>query len=85
MLADMLSRVATEYTFERAKAFSGSNFADFMRHDLAMEAKKQLVLSPFDLKVKSSPGSGNWALIRGLVTAGPDASWSCLGLGSSVG
>lgn len=25
------------------------------------------------------------ALIRGLVTAGPDASRSCLGLGSSVG
>lgn len=25
------------------------------------------------------------ALIRGLGTAGPDASWSCLGLGSSVG
>ena len=42
MLADYLSRLATEYTHERAKPFAGSKFGDFVRHDIAVEAKKLL-------------------------------------------
>ena len=58
MLSDHLFRLATEYTYERAKPFTGSAFGDFVRHDIAMEAKKMLTLLPFELKVKASVGQG---------------------------
>ena len=38
MLAEYLSRLATEYTYERVKKFSGSGFGDFVRHDISIEA-----------------------------------------------
>ncbi|NDW01651.1 DUF3578 domain-containing protein [Salipiger sp. PrR002] len=63
MLASQLSRLATEYTFERAKPFSGSSFGDFVRHDIAIEAKKLLTFWPFDLKVTASVGRGVWASV----------------------
>ena len=40
MLADQLSKLATDYVYERAKPFTGSKFGDFVRHDIAVEAKK---------------------------------------------
>lgn len=40
MLAEYLARLATQYVFERAKPFAGSAFASFLRHDIAVEAKK---------------------------------------------
>lgn len=63
MLADYLSRLATEYTYERAKPFAASKFGDFVRHDIAVEAKKILTFWPFDLKVKASVGQGLWASV----------------------
>jgi len=63
VLADYLSRLATEYTYERAKPFAGSKFGDFVRHDIAVEAKRQLSFWPFDLSVKASVGQGVWASI----------------------
>lgn len=71
MLSDYLSRVATEFTYERAKSFAGSKFGDFVRHDIAIEAKKQLTFWPFDLKVKSSVGQGVWASIPWLAFFDP--------------
>lgn len=66
VLAQYLTRLATEYTYERAKPFTGSAFGDFVRHDIAVEAKKKLVLWPFDLKVKSSVGKVFGHRYRGL-------------------
>ncbi|PLS20301.1 MrcB family domain-containing protein [Neptunicoccus cionae] len=63
MLAANLSRLATEYTYERAKQFTGSTFADFVRHDIAMDAKMALSLWHFDLNVKASVGQGGWASV----------------------
>ena len=40
LLADQLSKLATDYIYERAKPFTGSKFGDFVRHDIAVEAKK---------------------------------------------
>jgi len=71
MLADYLSRLATEYTYERAKPFTGSKFGDFVRHEIAAEAKKTLVFWPFDLKVKSSVGQGVWASVPWLAFFDP--------------
>ena len=71
MLANQLSRLATEYTFERTKPFTGSKFGDFVRHDLAVEAKKHLIFSPFDLKVKASVGQGVWASVPWLAFFDP--------------
>lgn len=71
MLANQLSRLAKEYTYERAKPFTGSKFGDFVRHDIAIEAKKLLVLWPFDLKVKASVGQGGWASIPWLAFFDP--------------
>ena len=71
MLANQLSRLATEYTFERTKPFTGSKFAAFVRHDLAVEAKKHLIFSPFDLKVKASVGQGVWASVPWLAFFDP--------------
>jgi hypothetical protein len=71
MLADQLSRLATEYTYERAKRFTGSKFGDFVRHDIASEAKKLLTFGRFDLKVKASVGQGVWASVPWLAFFDP--------------
>lgn len=71
MLADHLSRLATEYTHERVKSFTGSEFGDFVRHDIAVEAKKALMLWPFELKVKASVGQGVWASVPWLAFFDP--------------
>ncbi|MCM2562501.1 DUF3578 domain-containing protein [Lutimaribacter sp. EGI FJ00015] len=71
MLADQLSRLAKEYTYERAKPFTGSKFGDFVRHDIAVEAKKLLAFGPFDLKVKASVGQGVWASVPWLAFFDP--------------
>lgn len=71
MLAEYLSRLATEYTYERVKKFSGSGFGDFVRHDISIEAKKLLVFWPFELKVKSSVGQGVWASVPWLAFFDP--------------
>jgi len=39
LLHEMLSRIATDYAFERAKKFAKSEFGNFVRHDVAIEAK----------------------------------------------
>ncbi len=62
MLHDMLSRMAKEYVHARTKPFGGNEFGDFVRHDIAIEAKKHLIFLPFDLKVKASVGAGVWAV-----------------------
>ena len=71
MLADHLSRLATEYTRERAKAFAGSKFGNFVRHDIAIEAKKLLTNWHFDMKVKASVGQGVWASVPWLAFFDP--------------
>jgi len=63
MLHDALQRLASEYAFQRAKPFAKSVFGNFVRHDIAMEAKRQISFLPYDLKVKSSVGAGNWASV----------------------
>ena len=71
MLSNYLTRLATEYTYERTKPFTGSKFGDFVRHDIAIEAKKILTFWPFDLKVKSSVGQGLWASVPWLAFFDP--------------
>lgn len=71
MLAAQLSRLATEYAYERAKPFNGSKFGDFVRHDIATEAKRILTYWPFDLKVKASVGQGVWASVPWLAFFDP--------------
>lgn len=71
MLADQLSRLATEYTNERTKPFTGSKFGDFVRHEITIEAKKLLTFWPFDLKVKASVGQGVWASVPWLAFFDP--------------
>ncbi|MCI5087101.1 MAG: DUF3578 domain-containing protein [Rhodovulum sp.] len=63
MLAEYLARLAMQYVFERAKPFAGSAFANFVRHDIAVEAKKTIALWPYDLTLKASVGQGNWASV----------------------
>ena len=71
MLADQLSRLATDYTYERAKPFTNSKFGEFVRHDIAIEAQKQLAFWPFDLKVKASVGQGLWVSVPWLAFFDP--------------
>ncbi|WP_322889551.1 MULTISPECIES: MrcB family domain-containing protein [unclassified Yoonia] len=71
MLARYLYRLATEYTYERGKPFSNSAFGDFVRHDIATEAKKKILYWSFDLKVKASVGQGGWASIPWLAFFDP--------------
>lgn len=63
MLDKMLVDLAKKYTYERGKPFVNSDFGNFIRHDLAIEAKKHLIFLPFDLSVKASVGAGNWAAV----------------------
>lgn len=70
-LSEMLTRLANEFVFERGKPFKNSLFGDFVRHDLAIEAKKHIVFWPFDLKVKASVGAGNWPAVPWLAFFDP--------------
>lgn len=63
MLGKMLSRVAREFLYERGKAFNNNKLANFIRQDLAQEARKEIVFRDEEYKVKGSPGSGNWAAV----------------------
>lgn len=63
MLHEMLARLASDYIYERGKNFAGSEFGNFVRHDIAIAAKKRLIFLPYDLKVKASVGAGNWASV----------------------
>ena len=71
MFAENLARLASEYTYQRAKPFTGSEFANFVRHDLAIEAKKLLTFKPFDLTVRASVGQSQWASIPWLAFFDP--------------
>lgn len=71
MLSDMLTIVAERYVYERGKDFAGSNFANYVRRDIAKEAKKSLIFLPHDLKVKASIGAGNWAAVPWLAFFDP--------------
>ncbi|WP_323764668.1 MrcB family domain-containing protein [Marinovum sp.] len=71
MLSEKLVRLAKSYVYERGKPFAGSAFGAFVRHDLAKEAKKALIFSPFDLTVKASVGAGNWAAVPWLAFYDP--------------
>ncbi|MBV1867601.1 MAG: DUF3578 domain-containing protein [Marinosulfonomonas sp.] len=71
MLHKMLSRVAREFVYARGRPFADSEFGKFVRHDIAIEAKKQLIFLPFELKVKSSVGAGNWAAVPWLAFFDP--------------
>lgn len=71
MLHDMLSRIAREYIFERAKPFANSKFGEFVRHDLPIEANKRLIFLPYELKVKASVGAGVWAAVPWLAFFDP--------------
>lgn len=63
MLQAGLERLTREFVYERGKPYGGSEFANWVRHDLAIEAKKRLLFLPYDLIVKASVGSGNWAAV----------------------
>ncbi|QUS36197.1 MrcB family domain-containing protein [Falsirhodobacter algicola] len=63
MLAEYLSRLATEYTYERGKNFTNSEFANFVRRDITSEVRKRLLLWPFDGTVRASVGQGGWAAV----------------------
>jgi len=62
-LHEMLSKLAREFVFERAKPFANSEFGNFVRKEIAEEARKNLIFLPYDLHVKSSVGNGNWASV----------------------
>lgn len=63
MLHRMLERLAKEYTQARFQSFSDSEFGNFVRHDIAIEARKAIMFLPFDLNVKASVGAGVWAAV----------------------
>ena len=71
MLAEMLSKIARAYAHERMKPFSNSDFGNFVRRDVATEAKKQLFEKPYELKFKASVGAGNWAAVPWLAFFDP--------------
>lgn len=71
MLQEMLSRLAREYAYERAKPFANSEFGNFVRRDIAVEAKKRLIFLPYDLSVKASVGAGVWAAVPWLAFFDP--------------
>lgn len=71
MLHQGLARLALEYSHERAKSFSGSEFGNFVRHDLSIEAKKHILFLPYELKVKASVGAGVWAAVPWLAFFDP--------------
>ncbi|WP_181418661.1 MrcB family domain-containing protein [Pseudoroseicyclus aestuarii] len=60
-----------EYTYERAKPFTNSKFGDFVRRDIAVEAKNLLTFRSVDLKVRASVGQGVWASVPWLAFFDP--------------
>ncbi len=71
MLHEYLSRLARDYVFERSKNFSGSEFGNFVRHDIAIEAKKRLLFLPYEVEVKASVGQSRWAAVPWLAFFDP--------------
>lgn len=71
MIHEQLARLAREYVFERTKRFAGSELANFVRHDIAVEAKKHLLFLPYDLEVKASVGQSQWASVPWLAFFDP--------------
>ncbi|MGR3713106.1 MAG: MrcB family domain-containing protein [Shimia sp.] len=71
MLHSLLTRLAKEYVFERAKRFAGSEFGNLIRHDLPIEAKKRIFLLPYDLELKASVGQSQWASVPWLAFFDP--------------
>jgi len=71
MLHEMLVRLSQEYSFESSKSFTNSEFGNFVRKDIAQEAKRQLIFKPQDLKVKTSVGNGQWASVPWLAFFDP--------------
>ena len=71
MLHRFLSKIAKEYVYERGKQFANSDFANFVRKDVAEEAKKQTVFLPYNLKVKASVGNSQWAAVPWLAFFDP--------------
>lgn len=72
MLYSMLSRIAHEYTRERMKPFSKSEFGNFVRRDVVTEARKATLFLPFELKIKASVGQFNsWAAVPWLAFLDP--------------
>lgn len=71
MLDEQLAELAKRFVYERGKPYAGSDFANFVRHDIAIEAKKHLLYLPYDLKVKASVGAGNWAAVPWLAFFDP--------------
>ncbi|MEO0633714.1 MAG: DUF3578 domain-containing protein [Pseudomonadota bacterium] len=67
----MLERVAYDYAYERGKSFTQNKFSNWVRKDLAIEAKKQLLFLPYELRVKASVGAGNWAAVPWLAFFDP--------------
>lgn len=63
MLHEHLLKVAKEYSYERVKKFSGSDFANFVRKDLVTELKKHLLFNDIDYKCQGSVGQGQWASV----------------------
>ncbi|GGX59291.1 hypothetical protein GCM10007385_30460 [Tateyamaria omphalii] len=70
-LSEKLLVLANDFAHARAKPFKDSKFGNFVRHDLAIEAKKHLSFWPFDLTVKASVGAGNWAAVPWLAFFDP--------------
>ncbi|GAB1381152.1 MrcB family domain-containing protein [Pararhodobacter aggregans] len=71
MISGFLRKIATEYSVESTKEFKNSRFGDFVRHDVAIEARKMVSFWPFDLSVKASVGAGNWAGVPWLAFLDP--------------
>ncbi len=71
MLIEGLERVANEFVYRRAEKFAQNEFGNFVRLDLAIEARKRLIFLPHDLKVKSSVGAGKWAAVPWLAFFDP--------------
>ncbi len=70
-LAEALRQLALTYTRERTKPFSGSQFGNFVRHDLALLAKESIPYGFEDLTLKASVGAGNWASVPWLAFFDP--------------
>jgi hypothetical protein len=71
MLDEMLTRVAQEFAYERGQNFKGSKFGNFVRRDIATEAKNILSFLPNEMTCKASVGNGKWAAIPWLAFFDP--------------
>ena len=68
---NIFKKLTKEYVFERSKPFTGSPFGNFVRADLAVEARKRTLFLPFEYKVKASVGQGGWAAVPWLAFFDP--------------